>query len=129
MHTAPYDNAHDGLMAGYSVSNHAYVFLCCRKHGAYPFCFTTSMFSSIPMFCQSDINETFVTHKLMQRTSSEGYTCREGLFGKETKCSAACLHTHTHTHVCFISTCNKKSQDHIKCPLQCAEQPLGCTTQ
>ena len=68
MHTAPYDNSHDGLIAGYySVSNHAYVFLFCRKHGTCPFCSTTSMFSSIPMFCQSRINQTFVTHKLMQK--------------------------------------------------------------
>ncbi len=34
-----------------------------------------------------------------------------------------------YAHVCFISTCNKKSQDHTKRPLQHAKQPLRVNMQ
>ena len=97
----------------------------------YPFCLATCVPFLLPMFCESRMNRTSVEfypwfHRV--ETDAKNKLRRMHLPQRRVRAGNGKVQWSLYAHAFPMSTFNEKSQDHMKCPLQCAEQPSTCRT-
>ena len=115
MHTAPHSSH---MMDSSLPTQHGIMRICSCSVGSTPRILFVSQHPCLFRYpCSARVTlikhlSVFVTHKLMQRASSEGCTC--------CKTSVQIL---TCNYEYFMSPFNDRCQDHMKCPLQSQSNP------